>query len=1157
MILSAFLLLIPVVYEKYDKFIRLARALKEVRVGFILLGLGTTFSLLIAFITTISAWTEAGCKNADNDPNASKGDDFKKGLGGWCSTKKAGAIFFWLAFGVWAASFGLAVYDWRTGKSSRPRDPPFQHPTEYDEAGDEESTYEAIPAPRRSTLDDADESPFSDANRYSGNSASTPPATGGFGAAPSRYDSPPAAQSRPSMDAYGAFSDPAPTGFGAPSSEPNSDEPRVSRTMQYADPYAAVPRRMPSAEHDPPSQPGILSSVFGFISREVENFVTSATGGVVVEVSEKPVRPNSHARKTYENLERPPKKHSRRYEEEGEEERRTRKRGGRQRVRPSTPVMSSPSQQESPDVSPSPSLRKRPLSAPVFRGLPPRRPDTQNEQDQPALEPAPVSRTLRRCPSITMPGSLFPRSPSMETDESGNVGDASKSRVHFALDVNKVPEKRPGNARFGTPDGDKLSEAGPSSPISLDASRRNTTVANSPKSPSRLRPGSLVDGAVRRFSDDADPSLLLPSVQISPSGNRFTYSKSSKGKERALYSSDVEQSPEHSSWKGKERTYDYLEPIHPDSSGEIRVRGKERELSAVREEQRERERHWEREADTSEIYAEKHGYEEKIKLLEEEVRRLKAELAKRPTTSSTSHSYVPHLIPPPPPPPPPPLPRVRGRVPTAAETASLFASVRANLKHTRAPVEAPINSAVYGGASRVKRKGQPTVNVPSDKMAAFLTEMKTVRLRKVNGGPADMNSFASRSTGVSDFSRSVSGIGEKRKWDGYVGEEVQAAKRRLTMGSASTTLTFSSENRLLSQSFSGLPSSRNVSGPSALSQSLPPSSHVPTRNWPPMAADITDLTTPSLTSDGDHEGETSPEDRLPPTPPMVPISDIRGPIRVPSINKPLAGEEIADVSMLSPMKIPYSAGAPAASPSPPRQQPPSPSPPPQQPSHPSSPPQQPLSSSPPPQQFLSPPPPSQNVLDKRLPTSPIPAGTPKRPKPPARSHIKTPFRPSLPRNDSDDPLALAAVAPDPIELPASKEKGKGRAAPAKKPSRIPMASRKISSKPREAGVPSARNASRATSTKARRRTLDEELRSAEGGLHEEEDQEEDLDDELLIGVGTRSKKKGFLAHGGAGGQPVFMGVGYVEGAEDESEEGPEEWEEEYIQRKSAASRSRR
>ena len=50
MLLSAFMLSIPVVYEKHDKFVRLARALKEVRVSFILTGVGLTFSLLIALV---------------------------------------------------------------------------------------------------------------------------------------------------------------------------------------------------------------------------------------------------------------------------------------------------------------------------------------------------------------------------------------------------------------------------------------------------------------------------------------------------------------------------------------------------------------------------------------------------------------------------------------------------------------------------------------------------------------------------------------------------------------------------------------------------------------------------------------------------------------------------------------------------------------------------------------------------------------------------------------------------------------------------------------------------------------------------------------------------------------------------------------------------
>lgn len=48
MFYSLFLLLVPVIYEKYDKGARLARALKELRVGFILAGAGVTVSLLIS-----------------------------------------------------------------------------------------------------------------------------------------------------------------------------------------------------------------------------------------------------------------------------------------------------------------------------------------------------------------------------------------------------------------------------------------------------------------------------------------------------------------------------------------------------------------------------------------------------------------------------------------------------------------------------------------------------------------------------------------------------------------------------------------------------------------------------------------------------------------------------------------------------------------------------------------------------------------------------------------------------------------------------------------------------------------------------------------------------------------------------------------------------
>lgn len=61
----------------------------------------------------------------------------------------------------------------------------------------------------------------------------------------------------------------------------------------------------------------------------------------------------------------------------------------------------------------------------------------------------------------------------------------------------------------------------------------------------------------------------------------------------------------------------------------------------------------------------------------------------------------------------------------------MFATARASLRHAMTPVEAPINDPRL---NRTKRQGQPTVNVPSEKMAAFLHEIKTAKLRRVGSG---------------------------------------------------------------------------------------------------------------------------------------------------------------------------------------------------------------------------------------------------------------------------------------------------------------------------------------------------------------------------------------------------------------------------------------
>lgn len=54
MFLAIFLLLVPLVNEKYDKLTRLARALKEDRANFVLVGTGTTLTFLLAYVVSIT-----------------------------------------------------------------------------------------------------------------------------------------------------------------------------------------------------------------------------------------------------------------------------------------------------------------------------------------------------------------------------------------------------------------------------------------------------------------------------------------------------------------------------------------------------------------------------------------------------------------------------------------------------------------------------------------------------------------------------------------------------------------------------------------------------------------------------------------------------------------------------------------------------------------------------------------------------------------------------------------------------------------------------------------------------------------------------------------------------------------------------------------------
>lgn len=352
-----------------------------------------------------------------------------------------------------------------------------------------------------------------------------------------------------------------------------------------------------------------------------------------------------------------------------------------------------------------PSDIEGPLRSPIVFYAHPHHSSEDSKSDDsrspsPSPSPPPLPPILRRRPSISMPGSLFPRSPSLVPDNhSGNNDDR---HVHFT--------PQPARLQDQVPDAEE----------------------NAP-GPSRCPPRSTssVKAAVDRFNTggrDADPSILLPVPHTSPT--RVGKAIQDKGKSRAI---EVWDDPEDG-----------------DTLGEVRVRGKERELVAAREEQRMHESQRQNEAEAKEAEEgeeERARDKERIRMLEGEIARLKQEvgiflpaifrlaelaiqLLRRPTPASLQY-------PPPPPPPPPPPIRVGS---TAGTGQALFSTARAALKHAPPPVEAPINPLPPS-----RRQGQPTVGIAPDMMASFLKEMKTVRLRKVSGsmplptGPSSNN----------------------------------------------------------------------------------------------------------------------------------------------------------------------------------------------------------------------------------------------------------------------------------------------------------------------------------------------------------------------------------------------------------------------------------
>jgi hypothetical protein len=458
------------------------------------------------------------------------------------------------------------------------------------------------------------------------------------------------------------------------------------------------------------------------------------------------------------------------------------------------------------------------------------------------------------------------------------------------------------------------------------------------------------------------------------------------------------------------------------------------------------------------------------------------------------------------------MPLVLPRIPTTPAAAQLsFSDVRAHLRHAGTPVEAPINSSF---TATTKRVGQPTIGVPADKMAAFLKEMKSVRLRKVYNAPADMcrppprvgsadNSFVG--AGIQRPPRLASGavtVGEKRKRevvDTLANDGVNSIKRRL-MGPfpRSADSSFRSTDSSFSQSQSQ--SQRQSQTEAESSQSS--RSYLPVQAWPSSSVDGTDVT-PSLTSDGD--AEQGPDEPSPPTPPQVPAVVVQ---RSEEVVQALPQPPSPDPERVTPVPVPV-----PRPPTPTRRS-----------------------------RGTS----AQSAFDKRPPLSPLPAPSPRKARPPSR----TIARPRLvvgsvededEDEDDDDPLASAELDPldSPLAVVATRPRKERRPAT----TTVTASGGRHRQARRKGAVSSTRNGGGGgvSSKSARRRTLDEELRNSDG-ITDEDLRLLDLEPPVFTSIAPtsgRGQKKGFLAHGGGAGVPVFMGAADEfdgAGAEDHEED---------------------
>lgn len=323
-----------------------------------------------------------------------------------------------------------------------------------------------------------------------------------------------------------------------------------------------------------------------------------------------------------------------------------------------------------------------------------------------------------------------------------------------------------------------------------------------------------------------------------------------------------------------------------------------------------------------------------------------------------------------------------------------------------------------------------------------------------------------------------------------------------------------------------------VSSPEySFSQFQPPASQSGPSFGEKQVAPLAEAPTPSLCSDNGLEREDESTDRLPSTPPIVPS---RAVFRFKGTGVPVESQvqsavnEVIDVDMEdehTALAQEQKATSDAAL----------------------------IKSS----KFLH----ADNPFDRRPPSSPMPEKSPRKPRPPARLLRSHPVSPVADKSDDEDPLSMSFPPLESFLQPTiskhhlmSEQLKSQLQRSSRIPQKVPMKSRSVSrvSSSREAIKAQRKGREKSASQSRRPQSLQEELGKAAAELRHELAWEDDLDSGVFMGVGTMSKRRGFLAHGGAGGAPVFMGVGYVEGAEEDKDDDAayetEEADEEYLPR---------